>query len=56
MFAYYLKLVKKTFYSLRLNAQVRYQEQKTYEISDLFLKKRWLGYIKLGVSYLKDRR
>ena len=56
LFAYYLKVVRKTFFSLRLNAQVRYQEQKTYEISDLFLKKRWLNYIKLGTSILKDRR
>ena len=56
IFAYYLKLVKKSFYSIRLNSQVRYQEQKTYELADLFLKKRFLGYMKVGVVYLKERR
>lgn len=35
---------------------MRYQEQKSHEISDLFLKKRWLGYIKLGTATIKDRR
>jgi hypothetical protein len=56
MFAYYLKIIKKTFYSLRLHSQVKYQDKKTSEISDLFLKKRWLNYIKLGTQNLKFTR
>ena len=55
-YAYYFKLTRKTFLSLKLNAQIRFQDEKAAEIADLFLLKRWLGYMKIGIQYMKDRR
>lgn len=56
MLAFYLTRIKKTFLCLKLNAQLRYQSCQAGEISDLFLKRRWLNYMKDGTLYLKQRR
>mmetsp|Transcript_13367 Transcript_13367/g.20896 ORF Transcript_13367/g.20896 Transcript_13367/m.20896 type:complete len:97 (+) Transcript_13367:5405-5695(+) len=55
-FAYYLKSTKKAFLSLRLNQQFREQKRKALEIQAMFIKRRWLNYLKEGVGYCKARR
>lgn len=32
------------------------QKQNILEMQELFLKRRWLNYIKMGTQYLKERR
>jgi hypothetical protein len=55
-FAYYLRIIKKSFLCLKLNAQLKFQDQKADEIGILFFKRRWLQYMKAGTEYLKNRR
>ena len=54
--AYYMRMVKKTFLSLKLNSQLKFQDKRAEEISILFLKRRWLNLMKEGTEYLKIRR
>lgn len=56
MLAFYLTRIKKTFLCLKLNAQLKYQNSQAAQISDLFMKRRWLNYMKVGTEYLKSRR
>lgn len=56
LMGFYLYRVRKTFLALKLNTQINIQGQKAEEISDLFMKKRWLGYMVQGTQYLKARR
>ena len=53
LLAYYLARIKKVFLCLRLNAQLKYQNVQAAEVAELFMKRRWLNYIKDGVAYLK---
>jgi len=48
-YAYYLKITRKTFLCLKLNSQLKYQQDKALEIADMFLLRRWLNYMKIGV-------
>lgn len=41
---------------MKLNSQLGVQNDQINEMSELFLKRRWLNYIKQGVSILQDRR
>jgi hypothetical protein len=53
---YYKNITKKVYLSLKLNAQLKFQDDKVEEIAELFMKRRWLGYMKEGTVYLKQRR
>jgi len=53
---YYFSRVRKAYLGLKLNKQLSNQETNVNEICDLFMKRRWLGYIKSGTQYLKERR
>ena len=48
--------VQKIFLCLKLNTQLEVQDKGADEIAELFLKRRWLNYIKAGSQYLKERR
>lgn len=55
-FAYYFKIQKKAYLSLKLNTYKKVHKSQTLEMSELFLKKRYLDLLKLGTSIVKEER
>ena len=45
-YSIYLRLQRKAFYALRLNAAARYQKKKSKEIKRLMIQRRWFTYLK----------
>jgi len=55
-YSIYLRLQRKAFYALRLNAAARYQKKKSKEIKRLMIQRRWFTYLKRINQQMKIKR
>ena len=55
-YAMYLRLIRKAFYGLRLNAAASFQKKKSKQIKRLMLQRRWFHYLKNAVAHNKALR
>lgn len=55
-YSIYLRLQRKAFYGLRLNAAARYQRKKSREIKKLMIARRWFTYLKRVTQMQKLKR
>ena len=55
-YSIYLRLQRKAFYALRLNAAARYQKKKSKEIKRLMIQRRWFTYLKRVTEGQKLKR
>ena len=55
-YSIYLRLQRKAFYALRLNAAQRFQKRKSKEIKRLMIQRRWFTYLKRVIQTKKTER
>ena len=55
-YSIYLRLQRKAFYGLRLNAAARFQRKKSKEIKRLMIVRRWFTYLKKVTQMQKLKR
>lgn len=54
--AFYLRVVRKSFYGLRLNAAASFQRKKSKEIKHLMIQRRWFRKLRLATQGLQESR